>query len=263
MRRMESVNKAGFLLQGTAEDFLRKVHESHRSLRSGGEWTGIDVWSLPLEPFYEAATELRNVLSADELERASRFRLTRLQKSFVITRGILRILVGQYVGSGPGEIEFRYGFAGKPFVYAHPPLHFNLSHSGEHVVLAFSQECAVGIDVEQMRSLDDMESLSRLIFAGEELLYLEELSGEQRDRAFYRGWCRKEALAKAEGCGLSEAFQRLQVPLEAFFNPRTVVIRGTAWMPENWSLHDVEVSAEHTAALAYKGPVCDVHLISL
>jgi len=55
-----------------------------------------------------------SMLSKDECERASKFRFVRDQHRFIVARGILRILLSQYLKCKPKDIEIVYGLWGKP-----------------------------------------------------------------------------------------------------------------------------------------------------
>ncbi len=102
-------------------------------------------------------------------------------------------------------VKNRYG---KPFLGSvdNPPLHFNLSHSGQWVVCAVDQ-MPVGIDIEQVRPVD--LDIARRFFSETEYQELFSKSGEDRVSYFYDLWTSKESFVKAKGKGLS-------IPLDSF-----------------------------------------------
>jgi len=90
---------------------------------------------------------------------------------------------------------------GKPYIIGHP-IHYNISHSGQYVVLV-TAEMEVGVDVQEKRAAR-MESVAKRFFAEEEWQAVSECESEEEKRdLFYRIWCRKEAYGKYLGIGLS------------------------------------------------------------
>src|SRR5262249_41503069 len=85
---------------------------------------------------------LTKTLSHDELRRAARFHFARDRDCFSAARGLLRRLLGRYLHVEPAHIVFTYGLYGKPALSAIPvpsDLEFNLAHTGELAVYAFTR----------------------------------------------------------------------------------------------------------------------------
>ena len=92
--------------------------------------------------------------------------------------------------------------SGKPLIRGRENFCFNLSHAGCWVVIAFG-DSEVGVDVEQLRSDTDMESIARRFFAPEEQAYV--LEGKERLRErFFEIWTGKESYLKYLGTGLKK-----------------------------------------------------------
>ena len=96
------------------------------------------------------------------VERADRFRFRRDRARYVVGRGMLRALLGRYVGTAGRRLEFRYGEHRKPALVGDGP-YFNVSHSGATVLYAFSSETEVGIDVELMRTDIDTDQIASTV----------------------------------------------------------------------------------------------------
>jgi len=169
------------------------------------------------------------LLTRDEQERAARFRFPHLRSSFVLARGALRILAGGYLNTDPAGIRFQYGPKGKPCLAGAARLRFNVSHSGALALFAFTLDVEIGVDVEEIRPMPDLQQIAAGYFSAAEAAELVALPAERREAAFFRCWTRKEAYVKALGEGLS----------------------STAPESEGWTLHDLDVPGPYAAALAY------------
>ena len=86
-------------------------------------------------------------------------------------------------------------------------MHFNVTHSGEIVLLAVSDEKPVGVDVERRREVARVHALVERWLTVAERLELERLRqrGLDDSDAFLRVWSLKEARLKALGVGISGA----------------------------------------------------------
>ncbi|MDR2129907.1 MAG: 4'-phosphopantetheinyl transferase superfamily protein [Odoribacteraceae bacterium] len=102
--------------------------------------------------------------------------------------------------------EIRRAEKGKPYLTGIEGLYFNISHSGDLVVAAFSER-EVGIDIER-HGRGRMEIASRFFHAGEVATLLA-ASEEERARLFIDYWAIKESFLKYLGTGLTR-------PLSAF-----------------------------------------------
>ena len=211
------------------------------------------VWPVRIFPSRAAARHFQALLTPDETERAESFRFDYLRQSFVIARGVLRTVLGRYLGISPDGVQFQYGARGKPALAGHTRLRFNASHSGNLAVFAFSLDCELGVDIEQIRPMPEMREIAERFFCPDEQSELCSLPAHERDSAFYRCWTRKEAFLKALGDGLYAPLDSLRVTLRAADPARLVHIAGDAHAAQAWTLHDLLVDPEYAAALAYKG----------
>jgi 4'-phosphopantetheinyl transferase len=148
-----------------------------------------------------ALPRLQALLGPPELERLARLRRADDRERFLLGRGVLRLTLGHWLGQDPAALVFRQGPHGKPWLDGAPP--FNLSHSGDLVLLAFHGSRDVGVDVERERPGLEWQAIARRTFAPERLARLEALPATQQERAFLREWCRLEAELKARGTGLA------------------------------------------------------------
>jgi 4'-phosphopantetheinyl transferase len=164
--------------------------------------------------------ELYATLSEEETARATRFRFDSDRQNFVLRRGLLRRLLGATFGIEPERILYSSSPVGKPFV-AFPEnkgLFFNLSHSGSQIVFAFSKYPEMGIDIERIRTVDDIDRLARNYFSAEEYAILINLPSWEKNKAFIKIWSIKEALIKASGCPLEHGLIAFDVAVQYRMN---------------------------------------------
>jgi len=149
---------------------------------------------------------LSDLLSGDERERARRFMREEDRERFVVSHGALREILGRYLSTDPGNLLFSAGEHGKPVLaedHGARGMEFNLSHARDLAVIAVTRGRRIGVDVEYVRELKDLERLAERFFAAEERKYLESRPpGEMLD-AFFSCWTRKEAYVKGLGRGIS------------------------------------------------------------
>jgi len=132
----------------------------------------LHIWRADLNLAPEVLNRLALTLDNDEKARAIRFHFAGDRDHFTACRGILRELLGEYLGSSPASIEFSYGAYGKP---AHrpensrPAVQFNVSHSSGHAVLAFARNCEIGIDLEPTGREFAGEEIAKRYFSAREV----------------------------------------------------------------------------------------------
>ena len=217
----------------------------------------VDVWATALDPAPAALARLRGLLSEDEAARAARFHFERDARRFTVARAVLRELLGAYVGVAPRDVRFVYGARDKPAL-ASPlddsQLQFNVSHSGEIALYAVGLHRRVGVDVEQLRALDDLEGLAARNFSAAECRALFALPPELRAPAFFACWTRKEAYIKAVGDGLAYPLNAFTVSLVPGEAARFVEIEGDPAAAQRWTLQAIDVRSGYEAAVAVDGP---------
>ena len=212
----------------------------------------IHLWAIPIESSKSVVARLYALLSGDEQLRAARFRYEDLQRSFILARGVLRVLLGRYLDVRPNNVQFLYGPKGKPAVAEPEWLSFNTSHSDGMALFAITRECEIGVDVERIRPLPDMYEIARQFFCSEETSELMSLPIHQRERAFYLCWTRKEAYIKASGNGLSMPLDSFQVTLDPTERARFIHLDQDRDVANSWTLTNIKLTDPYVAALAYR-----------
>ncbi len=142
------------------------------------------------------------LLSTQERDRAARFRFDTDRRRYVATHVQVRERLAAVLAVSAGAIRFGSEPHGKPCLDPPCGWSFNLSHSGDAAALALVRDASIGLDVEVLRRIDDLDDLANRCFTTAERRELALCPAEHRDVLFLQGWTRKEACLKAIGSGL-------------------------------------------------------------
>jgi len=213
----------------------------------------IHVWHVSLKIDSNDIAHYRRTLSTDEKERAERFHFAKDCNRFIAARGMLRALLGCYLGKHPSCIQFSYNHHGKPFLKCfadNKSLGFNVSHSDEKALYAFSKGLPIGVDLERIRMDLSFEPIAIRFFSPSEAAMFCSLPEPARMEAFFNCWTRKEAFVKAKGNGLSLELDQFDVSLRPGEPASLLETRYDQDDLMNWSLHDIDAGKGFKAALA-------------
>jgi 4'-phosphopantetheinyl transferase len=215
----------------------------------------VDVWCAELDAPWLDPEKYQASLADPELARADAFHYEVDRRRFLLRRGILRQLIGVYLKSPPGIIQFETNPYGKLslLIGTGDDLQFNMTISGDIALYAFTRRRLVGIDVERIRADFEVEAIARRFFSANEQYAFQGLPPEQRIEGFFNGWTRKEAFLKALGKGFwlpSDQFDVSLAPGEP------AELQATHYAPEEarrWRLQHLEPVTGYAAALAVEG----------
>jgi len=216
----------------------------------------IHIWYATLDVPLSQFEILSNTLSTDEFLRAERFHFEKDRKHFVVGRGILRSILGSYLGIKPGRMKFCYGENGKPALLdqtCRGMIRFNLSHSNGMTLYAFAIGREIGIDIEKVRDISEMEQIAESHFSVREYNVLCTLSESKIKEAFYNCWTRKEAFIKAIGDGLTMPLDSFDVSVVSGEPAKLLSIQGDQTKADHWSLQALTPSPGFIGALAVEG----------
>lgn len=213
----------------------------------------VHVWQWDLDAPGSDFDRYWEMLSTQERERADKFHFERHRRRFVTGRGEVRQILGRYLGVSPQAVALGYGSEGKPFCMLQPSgwkLCFNLSHSENTAALAISNGFEVGIDVEQIRTID--ESVPLEVFSPRERAQFAALADTERQNVFYENWSRKEACLKALGTGfiLPPTWFEFDLSIRGDTTPRFV--DGDAQEAAHWHIRALPSGPTCAGAVAAK-----------
>ena len=138
------------------------------------------------------------------------------------------------------------------------PLEFSLSHSGNWALVALGTN-PIGIDVEQVRQVDSLDSMISRICTPREQQLLRQMTSERQLEEFFRIWTAKEAILKGIGFGLGIDPSLVDIPVSG----------GELWRPVSlteggqhtkWHLQQFAVDEYHTVAIAISEAAMDLRV---
>ncbi len=159
----------------------------------------LELWTMSLEEILQQDKE-------EMLERCLPYRKEKYisikhEKTALLCLGA-GLLEARVLDMAPPGTEVILSEYGKPSLSV-PGLYYNISHSGDYVILAVA-DAEVGIDLQEPRALTD--SLQNRI-----LTEKEKLTGLYRTpSSWFKLWCIKESYVKLTGMGLQMEFSKLE-----------------------------------------------------
>ena len=202
---MEMITKTNFSnkSKSISHPFNWEIPPNRVSIKPGD----VHIWKVDLKVI-AAYQDVAKILSTDERERAARIIDPLRRGRFRSARFVLRNILSLYNYLPPEEIELSYGKYGKPFIEQKAlkcSISFNITHSTNLMLVALSNSCQIGIDLEKEHSITTKEWIIKQYFSQEDNYFFRHLPGEERLSAFLLLWTLKEAHAKALGSGFGAA----------------------------------------------------------
>jgi 4'-phosphopantetheinyl transferase len=211
----------------------------------------VHLWRASLDSGRASLGTFETVLSADEHTRAARFIFPSDRDRFIVGRGVLRFILGQYTKQPAAAVSLTTDAQSKPRLRASDSatsLCFNVSHSQGIAVYAIARGRELGVDIEALRADVAAEEIAERFFSSTELAELRKLPPDRRDEGFLLCWTRKEAYVKALGAGLA-------IPLDSFtvsLTPNTPEVLRSA-DADRWTLRSFTPRPGYVGALVVEG----------
>lgn len=232
----------------------------------------VTLWTLFFDDCRDQSallTAYRALLSPGEIARMERFVFEKDRLRHLVSRALVRVVLGRALGIAPQALVFGEGPQGKPMLLGADGLavrgvSFNLAHTSDVAVLAVSDTGVdIGVDVESttrsaplevgLRQFSPIEAQQLQALAGPD--DVEETPSAAQSEHFWHLWTLKESLIKATGLGLSTPLKRF-----GFERPpasQTIQLHcqpGTAEAKQAWWFGAWRPSALHMGALCVARP---------
>ena len=213
----------------------------------------ITVSRVDLAPHASREESALSWLDRDEVSRSRRFLYPGPIRRFVLCRSALRAILCGELGCENRQLTFGEGRYGKPYAMLRDkPITagFNVSHSGEHGLIAFAPHGRLGVDVEERVAREDIDSLSKMVFGPDEQSALASARGRRKIDMFFKFWTIKEALIKAVGTGFSLDPSSFEIP-SAMYSGASSWFRFPQAPATKWRIAYIG-NEEFAAAVAYE-----------
>ena len=179
--------------------------------------TGVDNQSLNIfftQPGSEHAfvSDPGFILNSAEMQRANFYLNNTARVQYISSRILLKYVLSYFLKIEPVEIIIQTNQLDKPVLpdYA---LDFNVSHTGGMCMVAVSRSGPIGIDIEKIRPLGDLETLVEKNFTPAEQHFICQTE-KQKPENFFQLWTIKEAFLKLTGLGMRLEPHKFEIAFE-------------------------------------------------
>lgn len=214
----------------------------------------IAVFRIDLTPHLGREAEAFAWLDGEERSRWQRIQSTVARRRFVLCRAALRALLCRQNDCANESLTFGAAKHGKPFARVEgisATGSFNVSHSGQHGLIAISSGGRLGVDIEERASRKNLDNLIEGVFSPQERAELKRLDDCQKLFQFFRFWTIKEALVKAHGKGLSMKVAELEIPAAMRHGSSASICQFPQIPNTAWHLIDIGTD-DFAAAIVYE-----------
>jgi 4'-phosphopantetheinyl transferase len=206
----------------------------------------VHVWRIQISTNLSLLQHLSHTLNDAEKIRGNKYIHKRDRNRFIVSRGAQRFILSKYLNTHPALLDFILGENKKPYIVTNhgPGLQFNLSHTGDWILLAVSAQ-SVGSDIEYVDGTFNYEDILPQHFSEKEAAYIHQESSLER---FYKLWTRKEALLKATGQGLGNHLKHTPA-----LNGLHAMHPSLSGNTSNWQIKSFKVQDEYIGSIAVEG----------
>ena len=210
----------------------------------------IHIWTISLDTTEDQIERLGSILSKEEKRKAYYYKFESAQHSYIVSQAVLRLLLSAYLQIEPAKVRIGAHKKGKPYLIHDRSIFFNLSNSHDFCVFAFSSDSEVGIDIEKIRVLPDIDLLIEKNFTSREKEYLQKDPDNKLSR-FFQFWTFKESFLKAIGEGMRLTPDNLEFSLE----DGTIKLRSVKYGFDttDCQFKGLTLKGNYTGTLAYSG----------
>jgi 4'-phosphopantetheinyl transferase len=200
----------------------------------------VHVWRINISQNIKQLEKFEALLTLEETLRAGKYKQQKNTYRFIVSRGAQRIILGRYLQAQPAQLQFILGDNKKPYLLNENReiLHYNLSHSGDWIVLAVAQ-LHVGADVEYIDPVFPFQDILEDNFSRKEADYIN-ISPER----FFTLWTRKEAILKATGQGLGD-----HLKITPSLDGKYTLSAPLTGLDKNWLLNSFNIAPGYTSTV--------------
>ncbi len=222
--------------------------------RAFGQAGDAAIFHVDLTPHAAREANALEWLDEEELARWRGFQHPGPRRRFALCRSALRALLCERLGCVNDRLEFGAAEYEKPFAVLRgspAPVSFNVSHSGNHGLIAIADRGRVGIDVEDFSDRPDLDGIIEMVCGPAEQAELALTRGRAKLRLFYKIWTIKETLIKAVGMGLYMDMSEFEVPIAMRHGSKSGIIQLPNVPSVRWQIEYIG-NDDFAAAVAHE-----------
>lgn len=215
----------------------------------------IHIYSLNFSEDNSLLEKFNHLLSDDERKKIEQYKFPNDRKRAGETFLYRRLIISNYINTNPRMIAFNKTSFGKPILIEanNSGVQFNYSHTEGKFLFALSNNSEIGVDIEFIKALIDIDSLAEKYFSNDELSFYKALSTyELKLIFFYRIWTRKEALLKGIGTGINDKMKNISVILNGSPNKSELSIK---FNNQIWQIEDLHLQDNFIGSIAYHSTI--------
>lgn len=213
------------------------------------------IWFADLPTWRDRVPVLKEFLSPAEIQRLERLKFEEKKREFIISRGLLRLILSQYKKQDPERLTISRTDSGKPFL-EESKIQFSVSHSNEKFGFALHSTHKIGLDIQEIYPISSLDRVINNFFSDKEIDHLNSISDDHllQDR-FFAIWTAKEAYLKATGVGIEESFKRLSIlPESEGFQ----IFSLDDPDQQEWNLRSLDLAEGYRVVVAIEGEISEM-----
>ncbi len=216
----------------------------------------IHVWWSNLDQPQNIVDNCHSFLSSEEKNRINKYNTQLLKNRQVMSKAILKKLLSLYLEKNVKEINFIYNNYGKPYIACDKvanSVKFNISHSENVGIFAFTLNDDLGVDIEKVKEYIEIDGIKEICFTNFEKEWYDNLNNEFKLEAFYKIWTIKEAFIKAIGEGFSYPTINLELTNESGNQIKIRKIYSKEYSNVNYKVNTFPSKSGFVSSVVYEG----------
>lgn len=206
-----------------------------------------DIWRIYIPDHLDRLEHLSDTLSEEELNKFNNYKDTEDRNRHLLARYFVRKISSNYLKVDPNSFQIDYLENNKPYFKYYPHFNFNISHSGDYIVIGFANRWSVGVDIEFMNSQLDLYDMIINCMSNYEISMI--LNSEAPRAVFFKHWTRKESLLKGVGLGLTDRIKDVACVDGLNLIPSDLSSFASAWKIWSFEMGEYCVSIAHDSAV--------------
>ncbi len=206
----------------------------------------LHIWKYVVNETENYPEKTTMTLSKMECEKYESFICRGDAVRFMSNRVFLRKVLSFYVNSEPADLKFEVNNFGKPKL-TDSNICFNTSHRNNFLLVAVGRNKEIGIDIEQIINIADIQAFISSYFTSTEINVILKSPKKEQLKSIFALWTLKEAFIKAIGKGLSLDLR--QIEMTDYFNS---IVKPVNYENKStpWTIRNIDVDKDYIAAFA-------------